>query len=145
MSINVKKYTINFDGACIPRNPGGVGIASWVIRDDEGKLVEVGAEEVCRGDGSTNNVAEYAGLVLGLRALQKHHTGPIAVRGDSELVVKQINGEYKVKSEVLRGWWVEALAELAKFDHWTVKFVPRNQNQEADKAGKDKYKQLEGK
>jgi ribonuclease HI len=146
--MSIKQFTLNFDGACLPKNPGGVAIASWVVRDETGKKVEVGSEEVCRGEGATNNVAEWAGLVYGLRALKKIHSGCLQILGDSQLVICQLNGTYRVKQEHLKPWKAQADELLTHFDLWKASHVPREQNHEADKTGKDKYqemKQAEGK
>jgi ribonuclease HI len=81
---------------------------------------------------TTNNVAEYRGLLLGLRRARELGATEVDVVNDSELVAKQVNGEYKVKHEAMKPLHAEALAELSRFDSWSVRPVPRAQNADAD-------------
>lgn len=135
-------YYLNFDGGCMPRNPGGIAIGSWVIRDHAGAIVETGAQEVCRGDGATNNVAEWAGLVFGLEAIAKHTSDTIDIKGDSQLIINQLNGSYKVRQEHLKPWKEQALKILELFKNWKATHVKREFNEEADKVGNDKYTEI---
>lgn len=144
MATDLKKFYMNFDGGCMGGNPGGVAIASWIIRGPDTEIIEVGAEEVCRGNGATNNVAEWAGLVYGLRSLAKFTEGIISIRGDSLLVVNQVNGVFQVRHEHLKPWHKQALEALSHFDQWKITHVKRHLNEEADMAGKDKYKEIVG-
>ena len=81
---------------------------------------------------ATNNVAEWTGLVTGLEAALELGVDDLSVRLDSELVVKQINGAYRVKNEGLIPLHAKAKALLRKFAHVDVKHVPRKQNAVAD-------------
>ena len=81
---------------------------------------------------TTNNVAEYRGLLLGLARAAALGATEVEVVNDSELVAKQVAGEYKVKHPVMRELHAEALAALAGFDAWSVRSVPRSRNQDAD-------------
>lgn len=81
----------------------------------------------------TNNVAEYSALILGLkRALELGFT-EVEVRMDSELVVKQVKGDYKVKNEKLEGYYMEAIFLAGKFKRFNIVHIRREQNKEADK------------
>ena len=81
---------------------------------------------------ATNNVAEYRGLLLGLRASAALGANEVEVVNDSELVAKQVNGEYKVEHPDMKPLHAQALAALAAFDRWSVRSVPRAQNADAD-------------
>lgn len=109
-------------------NPGPAA-AGAVVFDDAGVLLrEVGTYLGV----ATNNVAEWTGLVTGLEAALDLGVDDLSVRLDSELVVKQINGAYRVKNEGLIPLHAKAKALLRKFAHVDVKHVPRKQNAVAD-------------
>jgi ribonuclease HI len=81
---------------------------------------------------ATNNVAEYKGLLLGLELARSLGATEVEVINDSELVARQIGGQYKVKNASLRPLFEEAMAALREFDGWSVRNVPRAQNARAD-------------
>lgn len=109
-------------------NPGP-SAASFVLTDETGKKLL--AKAVFLGQ-ATNNVAEYTGLVKALEAAKKFHAGKIQVLSDSELMVRQINGQYKVKSEKLMPLFQQAMRMLSEFSSWKVHHVLREKNKEAD-------------
>jgi ribonuclease HI len=80
----------------------------------------------------TNNVAEYHGLLLGLERAAALGASDVEVVNDSELVAKQVNGEYKVKHPGMKALHAEALAALGGFASWSVRSVPRARNAAAD-------------
>ncbi|GBR74324.1 ribonuclease HI [Candidatus Termititenax aidoneus] len=82
---------------------------------------------------ATNNVAEYTALVLLLRKAVEQGYGELEIFADSELMVRQINGQYKVKDEKLRGLYFQAAELIAKLQKFSLTHVPRAQNKEADK------------
>jgi ribonuclease HI len=82
---------------------------------------------------ATNNVAEYQGLIQGLRFALERGARQVRVFSDSELVVKQIGGTYKVKHPGMIPLHREARDLLRRFDGWSVTHVPREQNREADR------------
>jgi len=85
-----------FDGACEPVNPGGVATWGFVIKDDDGDVLDAGHGVVGEGEGMTNNVAEYHALGHGLKALAKlGQVEHLTAYGDSKLVVNQIIGEWQ--------------------------------------------------
>ena len=91
--------TIFFDGLCRPRNPGGVATYGYVIYQDTEK-VNSGYGVVGSGAGMTNNVAEYAALKHAVEWVCRNTTGDeIVIKGDSRLVIHQMNGTWQVKSE----------------------------------------------
>lgn len=126
----MKSLTLYTDGAA-RGNPGPAG-AGWVICDAEGQaLVE---NKKYLGE-LTNNQAEYQALLLGLETVQKFsriEEVKLKICADSELLVKQIQGEYKVKNEGLRPLFRQALLTLSKFREYTIKYVPREANEAAD-------------
>ena len=81
---------------------------------------------------ATNNVAEYRGLLLGLQRAQELGATEVEVVNDSELVAKQVNGEYKVKHADMKPLHRAATEVLAGFDRWSMRSVPRAQNAHAD-------------
>jgi ribonuclease HI len=81
---------------------------------------------------ATNNVAEYRGLLLGLQRARALGADAVEIYNDSELVAKQVNGEYKVKHAAMKPLHAEALRALSEFSSWSIRSVPRAQNAEAD-------------
>ena len=81
---------------------------------------------------ATNNVAEYRALLLGLSLARSVGATAVEVVNDSELVARQIGGQYKVKNPGLRPLFLEAMAELRSFESWSVRNVPRAMNARAD-------------
>ncbi|MGB8931209.1 MAG: reverse transcriptase-like protein [Anaeromyxobacteraceae bacterium] len=109
-------------------NPGPAG-AGAVIVNAEGHIVAKVGKFL--GD-STNNVAEYMGLILGLKRAKAMGIKELDVLADSELMVKQLSGEYSVKAEHLRPLHLEAEALLKGFADVTVRHIPREENAQAD-------------
>jgi ribonuclease HI len=81
---------------------------------------------------TTNNVAEYRAVLLGLRLARELGAREVEVVNDSELVARQINGVYKVKHAGLKPLFVETMGALREFDRWTVRNVRREANERAD-------------
>ncbi len=119
------KGTVWFDGACLG-NPGPMGA---------GAVVQIGSIRqdlsVPMGRG-TNNEAEYHGLLLGLRQALAAGVDDVLVHGDSQLVIRQLKGEYAVKAENLRPLFADAKAVLARFKVVHLEWVPREENGAAD-------------
>jgi ribonuclease HI len=109
-------------------NPGPAAIGAVVSDAGGGELL---AEGRYIGE-STNNVAEYRGLLLGLELARSLGATEVEVINDSELVARQIGGQYKVKNATLKPLFEQAMAELRGFDSWSVRNVPRAQNARAD-------------
>lgn len=121
------RLEISTDGAC-SGNPGPAGIGV-VIKDGQ-KTVR----EISRSIGhATNNIAEYTALIWGLQEALKLKADEILVKTDSELMYKQIIGEYKVKHENIKPLFDQVKNLVAGFKQVEFKHVPREQNQEADK------------
>ena len=93
---------------------------------------------VSRGIGeATNNEAEYTALIEGLKLALKRRVKDIAVRADSELVVRQMKGEYKVKHPHLRPLWAEAVSLSRKFLSFGIQHIPREENARADELANE--------
>jgi ribonuclease HI len=137
-------YILYFDGLCEPRNPGGIACYGWLIKSND-EVLASGHGEVCRGPGATNNVAEYTALIRGLEALAALGlTGAaVEVRGDSLLVVKQVRGEWRVRAANLRPLHARARKLAAQLDV-TLRWVPREQNTEADALSRKAYQETSG-
>jgi ribonuclease HI len=123
----VRRVRIFTDGAA-RGNPGPAG-AGAVILDGQGRVLA----RLGRFLGKqTNNVAEYQGLLLGLRRARQMGAREVEVRADSQLLIRQLQGKYAVKNEVLKRLHEEALALLRSFDQSELVHVPREQNALAD-------------
>ncbi len=109
-------------------NPGEAG-AGFVLLDHQGR--EVLAQGHYLGQ-CTNNVAEYSALILGLGQTTELGCRKLEIFLDSELIVRQLNGQYKVKNQALRSLYAEVKKLLAKLDTYQVSHIPRAQNSRAD-------------
>jgi len=116
------------DGAS--RGNPGPAAAGFILNDATGTRLQ--AKAFCLGR-TTNNVAEYTSIVKALEAAKQIGAKQISVFSDSELLVRQINGQYKVKSELIRPLFQQAIELLGEFEDSDVRFVPREKNKEADK------------
>jgi tryptophan 2,3-dioxygenase/ribonuclease HI len=109
-------------------NPGPAAAAA-VVSTPDGQVIDEAAIALGR---ATNNVAEYRALALGLDRARALGATEVDVINDSELVAKQLTGEYRVKNEELAALHREALRALAGFERWSIKPVPRAENAAAD-------------
>jgi ribonuclease HI len=121
------KLTVNVDGGA-RGNPGPAAIGV-VVRNADGGILTTVSERI--GE-ATNNVAEYRALLAGIEQARALGADSLELFGDSELVVKQVRGEYKVKNAGIRPLHAEVLEALSDFGHWTIEHVRREQNAEAD-------------
>ena len=121
--------TIHFDGG--GQSPGPVTAACTVELSD-GSF----DQDVKRFDQGTHNTAEWQALILGLSLARKHGARHVVVKGDSTLVVRQINREWKTRSPKLRSLRTEAEELLAQFESWRVEWIPREENRRADELGR---------
>src|SRR6185295_3776501 len=135
-----------FDGLCEP-NPGGVATYGFVIKRDGKKLYEGhGLAGTPKTAQATNNVAEYTGLLKALEWLVAQKiSGPILVRGDSDLIIKQVKGEYKVKSGLLAPLHGKVKDLLEDLPDVTLEWVARDRNAEADRLTNLAYAEYTGK
>jgi len=136
---NNTETVIYCDGLCEPKNPGGIATYGWVIHY-RGKLARTGNGFVCKGDGATNNVAEYSGLIAALQYLvDKNYHAPITVLSDSQLMIRQLNGEYRVNSPRLLPLYQKAKELVSGFEDVRFEWIPREQNTEADRQSWKAY------
>jgi ribonuclease HI len=118
---------VHVDGGA--RGNPGPAAAACVISTPDGQVLGEHAELL--GE-ATNNVAEYRALLLGLARARELGVTEVEVVNDSELIAKQVNGQYKVKHAAMRPLYLEAMAALRGFERWRVRTVPRAQNADAD-------------
>jgi ribonuclease HI len=121
------KLVVNVDGGA-RGNPGPAAVAA-VAATVDGDVV--GERDAYIGE-ATNNVAEYRALLLGLELARELGASEVELINDSELVARQIGGEYKVKHAGLKPLFAEAMRTLREFDAWAVRSVRREQNERAD-------------
>jgi ribonuclease HI len=139
-------YTLHFDGACGPQNPGGTATYGYVLATTA-DTIDQGVGVVGSGPAMTNNVAEYAGLSAGLQCFLDYWSGDdpagvlLQVRGDSNLVIMQMRGKWKAKAGLYLEYYRKAkslasqlqkLGVLLQFD-----WIPRERNTECDLLSKE--------
>jgi len=124
----MSRLTVNVDGGA-RGNPGPAAIGV-VVRDAGGEvLAEVGE----RIGTATNNVAEYRALLRGIELAGEHGASELDLVGDSELVVRQVEGRYKVKNAGMKELHEEVKGALRDFDSWSIRHVRRAENADADR------------
>lgn len=142
--------TLHFDGACEPKNPGGVATGGWIVRED-GAMLLGQCRVFKRGEGATNNYAEWCALGCGLRAIldyRKELSPAIVLKiyGDSQLVINQLNRTWACNKEHLQKLRQRCDAILQELNiPWTAEWIPREQNEEADKLSREAYEEETGK
>jgi ribonuclease HI len=122
---------VYFDGAC--RGNPGPSAVGWVIVSGDGIVAE-GGHTIGR---ATNNPAEYEALIEGIRVARDYGFDEIDARGDSELIVKQVRGEWDTNDPELREYRVTVRELLTAFDEWSLEHVPREINDRADELAND--------
>jgi ribonuclease HI len=127
-----QRLVLRTDGAS--RGNPGPAAAGVVIETEAGQVVARGRRFLGR---MTNNQAEYRALILGLTAIARYQPSSVTVCMDSELVVRQINGEYRVKDETLHTLFETALALARALPEVRFVHVPRAQNRLADQLANE--------
>ncbi len=117
---------VYFDGACLG-NPGPMGAGAVVEMDGARKEL---SRPLGRG---TNNQAEYGGLILGLTEALEQGADEVTVRGDSQLILRQLEGRYRVKAPGLKALHDEAGGLLGRFRKARLEWIPRAENADADR------------
>jgi ribonuclease HI len=117
-------------------NPGPAGIGMALYAPDDTELQAWG---IPIGE-ATNNVAEYQALIAGLKRALKLGINSIRVNSDSQLMVRQINGRYKVKNQKLKSLYDKARRLLQRFESFEVQHVNRDENERVDKIAKQQVK-----
>lgn len=126
------KYTLNTDGGA-RGNPGPAGIGIVIKNSQAETIYEMGAYI----GHTTNNEAEYTALLKGLEVALEKNIKELDCFLDSELVVKQLNGQYKVKNANLKTFWTKIKGQALKFEKITFNHTLRNGNKEADQLVND--------
>ena len=136
--VHFTEATLRFDGACQP-NPGEGGAGYILINDNGGGVILEGRHYV--GHDCTNNVAEYKGLIEGLKALKKsgHTVGQLDIEGDSELVIKQMKRIYRARNMGLRKLHCIAyrIIQSNRFDDYRFVHISRDRNAKADTLARE--------
>ena len=126
---------VYFDGLCQPINPGGISCYAFVVKSG-GRLLHsaYGVAGEPFSDESTNNVAEYTAFIKALQWLLENNLGraKVEIKSDSQLIVNQLTGDYKVKSKRIISLYKQVLLLKSKFQDIQIKWIPREKNREAD-------------
>ena len=131
----MKHAQLYCDGAS-SGNPGESGIGVVLISGDE-------THEISEHIGiATNNVAEYKALVKGLSKARDLGMEKVDIFLDSELLVRQINGIYRVKNENLKKLYDEAVSTLRSFKSYDIRHIPREKNKQADSLARKGAKRI---
>lgn len=127
-----KKLTIFFDGGCT-KNPGGIATYAYIIKCSEtNNTLKTDSGEALRGPNASNNVGEWFSVLSALRYLKENNwNGELKILGDSQLVINQLNGEYRCKKENLIPYYKESLQILENMN-WKANWIPREENSECD-------------
>ncbi len=128
MRLDVKRVVIHSDGAS-RGNPGPAAIGA-TIKDEHGKLIARISQRIGR---TTNNQAEYRAIIAALEEAARLGAEQVELNSDSELVVRQIKGEYRVKKATLRPLYQRVKQLQSRLESLTVNHIPRQQNIEADR------------
>lgn len=120
------KVIINTDGAS-HGNPGPAGIGV-VIRDERGKVIARISQAIGR---TTNNQAEYRAIIAALEKVVKLGTGQVDLSTDSELIVRQVGGQYRVREASLKPLFSRVQELRRQFQNCTIKHIPGEENEEA--------------
>lgn len=123
----MSRFTVNVDGGA-RGNPGPAAIG--VVLRDGGEVVGEVGETI--GE-ATNNVAEYRALLRGIELATEHGATELELIGDSELVVRQVEGRYKVKNAGMKKLHEEVKRALRDLDSWSIRHVRRAENADADR------------
>ena len=125
--MKIKRVIIFTDGAS-QGNPGLAAIGA-TIKDEQGRLITAISQRIGR---ATNNQAEYRAIIVALENAIKLGASQVDMRSDSELVVRQINGQYRVKNDALKPLYQKVKHLQSQLKGFTITHIPRQQNTEAD-------------
>ncbi|MCI4337221.1 MAG: ribonuclease HI family protein [Thermoplasmata archaeon] len=132
-----RQVIVHFDGACEPPGTGGIATYGFTIDGEGFEWEGHGLAVRPHAPTATNNVAEYVAAICALEWLvSQHYNGPVLARGDSQLVVRQVNGEYEVKAEHLRAYHARVGQLRALFERVEFEWIPREENRRADALSK---------
>ena len=126
--MKVKRVVIHSDGAS-QGNPGLAAIGA-TIKDEQGKLIARISQRIGR---TTNNQAEYRAIIAALEEAARLGARQVELNSDSELVVRQIKGEYRVRKATLKPLYQQVKQLQSCLESFTINYIPRQQNTEADR------------
>jgi ribonuclease HI len=133
---------VYFDGLCQPINPGGIPCYAFIVKEGEKTIYsDYGIAGEPFSEDSTNNVAEYTALVKALQWLLTNNLGSrrLEIMSDSQLIVNQLTGDYKVKAKRMLPLYKQVLLLMSKLQDTQIKWVPREKNREADRLTNKAY------
>ncbi|HEX5892798.1 MAG TPA: ribonuclease HI [Nitrososphaeraceae archaeon] len=142
---NIKNLYCKFDGMCQPVNPGGIACYGFIIQKKNNKF-----NKIYEGAGiafepfskeSSNNVAEYVGLIKALEWLfnNRYNKSIIFIQGDSQLIINQLCGKYRVRSEKLMFYYERTKTLIKNFENLQIEWIARDKNKEADDLANKAY------
>lgn len=131
------KIEVWYDGCCEPKNPGGNAAFGALIKID-GITVWTASQFIGSGQGMSNNVAEYSGMIgvleeLLIRGLQKEK---ILVRGDNMMTIEQMAGNWRARGGLYIPYYLKCKELVKKFKRIKFQWIPREENPEADELSK---------
>lgn len=133
---------VYFDGLCQPINPGGISCYAFIVKSD-GRIIhsDYGVAAKPFSEESTNNVAEYTALAKALQWLLANNLNSkkVEIKSDSQLVVNQVTGDYKVKARRILPLFKQVLFLKTKFQDIQIIWIPRDKNREADRLTNKAY------
>jgi ribonuclease HI len=133
---------VYFDGLCQPINPGGISCYAFIVKSD-GRVIhsDYGVAAKPFSEESTNNVAEYTALAKALQWLLANNfdSKKVEIMSDSQLVVNQLTGDYKVKARKIIPLFKQVLFLMTNFQDIQIKWISRDKNREADRLTNKAY------
>ncbi|HEY6238419.1 MAG TPA: ribonuclease HI, partial [Thermoplasmata archaeon] len=136
--------TVHFDGACQPPR-GGVATYGFVVEGDAMAHEESGPAVAPGSPRATNNIAEYVGAIRALEWLKgRGFRGTVLLCGDSQLVIRQMQGEYAVRADHLQQYYAHLQALVGAFGEVRFIWVPREENRRADELSKEALEEVRG-
>lgn len=126
------EHVLYFDG-CSKGNPGEAGAGAVIYQNG----FEIWDSSIYVGSKESNNVAEYNGMIMGMTEAIARNIKQLSIKGDSMLVIKQMTGEYRVRSANLIEWYNKSKTLEKSFDTITYEHIYRKDNTRADKLSND--------
>jgi ribonuclease HI len=132
-----------FDGLCEPINPGGTPSYGWLLQTFDGTVLHEGMGIAPKEQPQTNNTAEWIACLEGIRFAKTLPLARLEIHGDSQLVIHQLNRKWQCKKPHLAKFRDECLTLLVGTD-WVASWVPREENEHADKLSRQAYEEHTG-
>jgi ribonuclease HI len=141
----IKNLYCKFDGMCQPVNPGGIACYGFIIQKKNIRVNKIYEEAGIAFDPfskeSSNNIAEYVGLIKALEWLfnNGYNKSTIRIQGDSQLIINQLSGRYRVRSEKLMPYYKRTKMLIKNFENLLIEWIARDKNKEADDLANKAY------